>query len=63
VTHLHGVEFYSELVCMESPGHDLHLESVLMGVTSVGLSLSLNSEPGFTGKSSELILTFDFPVM
>jgi hypothetical protein len=60
---LHGGEFYSELACMETPGHDLHLESVLMGFTSVGLSLILNSEPGFTRKSSELILIFDFPVM
>jgi hypothetical protein len=34
-----------------------------MGFTSVGLSLSLNSEPGFTRKSSELILIFHFPVM
>jgi hypothetical protein len=34
-----------------------------MGLISVRLSLSLNSEPGFTRKSSELILIFDLPVM
>jgi hypothetical protein len=34
-----------------------------MGFTSVGLPLSLNSEPGFTRKSSELIVIFDFPAM
>ncbi len=33
------------------------------GLYIVGLSLSFNSEPGFTRKSSELILIFDLPVM
>jgi hypothetical protein len=34
-----------------------------MGFISVGLSLSLNLEPGFTRKTSELILIFDLPIM